>query len=126
MPRRPLYADRGKPFFARVKAMFTDPRTWSTLLYMVLKLPLGIIYFTFAIVGLSLSLSMAVAPIMKATLDVGMLNINGVAYAPPLWALPFTLVIGIVGLCLTLHMARGIGRMQGQLAKHFLVKTAQF
>ena len=126
MPRRPLYADRGKPFFARVKAMFTDPRTWSTLLYMMLKLPLGIIYFTFAIIGLSLSLSMTVAPIMKATLDVGMLNINGVAYAPPLWALPFTLVIGIVGLCLTLHMARGVGRLQGQLAKHFLVKTAQY
>jgi hypothetical protein len=29
-------------------------------------------------------------------------------------------------LCLTLHMARGIGRMQGALAKHFLVKTAQY
>ena len=126
MPRRPLYADRGKPFSARIKNMFTDPRTWSTLLYMVLKLPLGIIYFTFAIIGLSLSLSMTVAPIMKATLDIGMLNINGVAYAPPLWALPFTLAIGIVGLCLTLHMARGIGRLQGQLAKHFLVKTAQY
>ena len=126
MPRRPLYADRGKPFSARIKNMFTDPRTWSTLLYMVLKLPLGIVYFTFAIIGLSLSLSMTVAPIMKATLDIGMLNINGVAYAPPLWALPFTLAIGIVGLCLTLHMARGIGRLQGQLAKHFLVKTAQY
>src|SRR3569623_1076256 len=30
MPRRPLYADRGKPFGTRVKNMFTDPRTWST------------------------------------------------------------------------------------------------
>lgn len=126
MPRRPLYANRGKPFLQRIKQMFVDPRTWSTLLYMVLKLPLGIIYFVFAIVGLSLSLSLTVAPITKATLNIGILNINGVAYAPPLWALPFTVVIGIVLLCLTLHMARGIGQLQGQLAKHFLVKTAQY
>ena len=121
MPRRPLYADRDKPFSTRIKNMFIDPRTWSTLLYMVLKLPLGIIYFTAAIVGLSVSLSLTVAPITKAAWDI-----NGVAYAPPLWALPFTLVIGIFLLCLTLHMARGVGRMQGQLAKHFLVKTAQY
>lgn len=126
MPRRTLYANRGKPFTQRIKQMFVDPRTWSTLLYMGLKLPLGIMYFVFAIVGLSLSLALTVAPITKATLDIGMLNINGVAYAPPLWALPFTFVAGIVLLGLTLHMARGIGRMQGQLAKHFLVKTAQF
>jgi hypothetical protein len=126
MPRRPLYADRGKPFSERIKNMFVDPRTWSTLLYMMLKLPLGIIYFVFAIVGLSLSLSLTIAPITKATIGIGILNINGVAIAPPLWALPFTLVIGIVLLCLTLHMARGIGQLQGQLAKHFLVKTAQY
>jgi hypothetical protein len=126
MPRRPLYANRGKPFTQRIKQMFVDPRTWSTLLYMVLKLPLGIIYFVFAVVGLSLSLSLTVSPITKVLFNVGMLNIDGVAYAPPLWALPFTMVIGITFLCLTLHLARGIGQMQGQLAKHFLVKTAQF
>ena len=126
MPRRPLYANRGKPFTQRIKQMFVDPRTWSTLLYMMLKLPLGIIYFVFAVVGLSLSLSLTISPITKALFNVGMLNIDGVAYAPPLWALPFTMVIGITFLCLTLHLARGIGQMQGHLAKHFLVKTAQF
>jgi uncharacterized membrane protein len=126
MPRRPLYADRGKPFTARIKAMFVDPRTWSTLLYMVLKLPLGIIYFVFAVVGLSLSLGLALSPITKATFGIGIININDYAFAPPLWALPLTLPLGIALLCLTLHMARGIGQMQGQLAKHFLVKTAQY
>ena len=49
MPRRPLYADRGKTFSARVKSMFTDPRTWSTLLYMIVKLPLGVLYFSIAV-----------------------------------------------------------------------------
>jgi uncharacterized membrane protein len=126
MPRRPLYADRGKPFSARIKNMFVDPRTWSTLLYMVLKLPLGIIYFVLAVFGLSFSLTMALSPITKATFNIGIINYDDVVIAPPLWAEPFTLIIGVVLLCLTLHMARGVGRMQGQLAKHFLVKTAQY
>ena len=126
MPRRPLYADRGKPFSARIKAMFVDPRTWSTLLYMVMKLPLGIIYFVFAVIGLTVPLTLALSPVTKATMGIGIININDMAIAPPLWALPLTLPIGIALLCLTLHMARGIGQMQGQLAKHFLVKTAQY
>ena len=126
MPRRPLYADRGKPFTGRIKAMFVDPRTWSTLLYMVLKLPLGIIYFVFAIIGLSLSIALALSPITEATFGIGLVNIDDWSFAPPLWALPVTLPLGVALLCLTLHMARGVGRMQGQLAKHFLVKTAQY
>ena len=126
MPRRPLYADRGKPFTGRIKAMFVDPRTWSTLLYMVLKLPLGIIYFVFAIVGLSLSLGFALSPITEAIFGIGIVNVDDWSFAPPLWALPVTLPLGVALLCLTLHMARGVGRMQGQLAKHFLVKTAQY
>jgi uncharacterized membrane protein len=126
MPRRPLYADRGKPFGARITNMFTDPRTWSTLLYMVLKLPLGIIYFTLMVIGLSFSIALAISPLTKATIGIGLVNINDHAYAPPLWALPLTFPLGVALLCLTLHVARGIGRLQGQLAKHFLVKTAQY
>ncbi len=53
MPRRPVYAERGKPVMTRIKEMFTDPRTWSTLLYMLLMLPLGIVYFTMAVTGVT-------------------------------------------------------------------------
>jgi hypothetical protein len=126
MPRRPLYADRGKPFGARIKAMFVDPRTWSTLLYMIVKLPLGIIYFTFAVIGVTLPLALAVSPITKAIFGIGFINFDDMAIAPPLWALPLTLPLGIVLFCITLHMARGIGALQGALAKNFLVRTAQY
>jgi len=126
MPRRPLYADRGKPFTARIKAMFVDPRTWSTLLYMIIKLPLGIIYFVLAVIGLSIPVALAISPITKATIGIGLINVDDYSFGPPLWALPLTLPLGIAVLCLTLHMARGIGQLQGQLAKHFLVKTAQY
>jgi len=59
-------------------------------------------------------------------LGIGIINADDYVLAPPLWALPLTLPIGIALLCLTLHMARGIGQLQGQLAKHLLVKTAQY
>lgn len=126
MPRRPLYADRGKPLMARIKAMFVDPRTWSTLLYMVLKLPLGIIYFVFAIVGLSVSLALALSPIVNAMFGTGLITVDDYVFTPPLWGLLLIVPLGIALLALTLHMARGIGLLQGQLAKHLLVKTAQY
>ncbi|MGI8559929.1 MAG: DUF1700 domain-containing protein, partial [Luteimonas sp.] len=40
MPRRPLYTVRGRSWLQRIGDMFTDPRTWSTMLYMLLMLPL--------------------------------------------------------------------------------------
>ena len=35
MPRRPLYTDTSLPLLQRIGAMFTDPRTWATMLYFV-------------------------------------------------------------------------------------------
>jgi uncharacterized membrane protein len=121
MPRRPLYTEIGQPIRGRIKTFFTDPRSWSTLIYMLLMLPLGIVYFVLSIFSLSMVISLIFGPIIKAITGVGIININDVGYAPPLWAEPFTLVAGIVLLCGVLHMARGIGHLHGQLAKHMLV-----
>jgi uncharacterized membrane protein len=126
MPRRPLYADRGKPFMGRVKAMFTDPRTWSTLLYMIIRLPLGMLYFTLAVMGLAFSISIPLSPITYALFGIGLINVNTHHFAPPLWTEPLLIALGILMLSATLHLARGIGRMQGTMAKRFLVKTAQY
>jgi hypothetical protein len=43
-----------------------------------------------------------------------------------LWALPLCFIAGVVLLFLTLHLARGVGYLHGQLAKHMLVKTSQY
>src|SRR5690606_41783820 len=63
MPRRPLYREAGRPLLQRIGEMFTDPRSWSTLAYMLLMLPLGIFYFTIAITLLSISLAALLAPV---------------------------------------------------------------
>ena len=129
MPRRPLYVGRGQPLLTRIGAMFTDPRTWSTMLYMLLMLPLGILYFTVAVTGLSTSAGLIIGSIGSALQLTGVPllvgNFNGLVVTPPLWLLPLVLALGVVGLFLVLHLARFVAVLHGNLAKHLLVKTAQ-
>jgi len=127
MPRRPLYSARGRNWMQRIGDMFTDVRTWSTLFYMLLMLPLGIIYFTINVTLLSLSLSLIAAPLALFPglhLNVWMFGIDIPQQAP--YLLPLVSVTGVVLLFASLHLFRGIGRMHGGIAKHLLVKTAQY
>lgn len=135
MPRRPLYSGHGKPWLERIKDMFIDPRTWGTLLYFLLMLPLGIVYFTVAVTLLSVSITFVAAPFLVWFGDVTtntqlggwqLLNIDGDVIGTSMhgWELPFGLVAGVLLLFVTLHVARGVGRLHGQLAKHLLVKSA--
>ncbi|MDQ3206311.1 MAG: sensor domain-containing protein [Pseudomonadota bacterium] len=126
MPRRPLYSARGKPWLERITDMFTDPRTWGTLLYMVLMLPLGVVYFSVAVTLLSASLSFVFAPLALLpglNFNLWMFGIDIPSEAP--WLLPLMSVLGVLLAFVTLHIARGIGYLHGQLAKHLLVKSAQ-
>src|SRR5207342_3301139 len=102
MPRRPAYTNREQPLSARIAAMFSDPRTWSTLLYQLLMLPLGVIYFTLAVTALSLSLSIAALPVVQAIVGHGEIWFNGAEYFLPLWTTPITIVVGIALLLLTM------------------------
>ena len=128
MPRRPVYADTAKPLRARITDMFTDPRTWSTLLYMVLMLPLGIVYFTIAVAGVSLSLALMFAPVAMVLARYGLVDggfyLDGEVIVPPLILTPVAFLLGVVLLFSMLHLARAIGRLQGGLAKHLLVKSS--
>ena len=127
MPRRPLYVDREKSIWQRIGAMFTDPRTWSTLFYMVLMLPLGIIYFCIVTVGISLALGFIVAPFLHVFgFGDGIVMMDGseVLWSAPIWSMPLIFAAGVLLLFVMLHIARGIGHLHGQLAKHLLVKAA--
>lgn len=127
MPRRPPYTERDLPFWQRIKAMFTDPRSWSTLCYMVLMLPLGIAWFTLAVTGISLSVGLLAAPVAIALAELGVIG-GGIQYndtvLPPAIAIPLALVIGIMLPFAVLHLARGVARLQGAIAKQLLVKSA--
>lgn len=138
MPRRPLYSTRGKSWTARIGELFSDPRSWTTMLYMLLMLPLGVLYFTLVVTLISVSLASIVAPIAVA-LGFAEPNVDydGLVWLGPgtdaVWgtsfgwfSLPLVFVFGVALLFATLHLARGIGYLHGQFAKHLLVKTAQY
>jgi len=63
MPRRPVSPARDMSLMKRIGSMFTDVHTWTTLCYMWLMLPLGIVYFTLAVTLLSVSVALIGAPL---------------------------------------------------------------
>jgi hypothetical protein len=124
MPRRPPYSDRDKPLGQRIVAMFTDPRSWSSLFYMLMMLPLGIIYFTLLIVSTVIPVALMAAPVAQAIWHFPVAQIGDINFYAPAWTWPIEFALGFIGLFLMLHVARGIGRMHGSIAKSLLVKTA--
>jgi len=124
MPRRPVYPDRDTPFLKRVGEMLKDPRTWGTLVYFLLMLPLGVFYFTFVVVGFVVSIATFVAPIVVLLYHAGFVQIDGeVLQAPHPALLPLISILGLLLLTVTMHLARGIGYLHGQLAKTLLVQA---
>ena len=134
MPRRPPYPAQGGSLLQRIGAMFTDWRTWTTMFYMLLMLPLGIAYFTLTVTLLALSLAFFALPFaplagadgLQRLLGQGTLTVDwGFGPHVPGWG--ELVVLGVVGVLLffaTLHLVRGLGQLQGQLAKHLLVAGA--
>ncbi len=126
MPRRPAYVSREGGFLTRIKDILVDPRTWATLLYMLLMLPLGIIYFTIAVTALSTSLAFMFAPLAYLFDDASQIafTFNGIAVIDQPWVIIPMFIVGALGIFVTLHVARGIGKLHGMMAKHLLVKIA--
>jgi len=135
MPRRPPYTQRERPWRERIVAMLIDPRTWATLFYMILMLPLGIAYFIIVVVPLSVSLALIATPALKAVFS-SYVDASTCVGAPP-WVCDFSAwsiswpgvatwcVVGILLLIVALHIVRAIGHVHGALAKHLLVKSAR-
>ena len=128
MPRRPLYGSRGQPLLERIKELFIDPRTWATQLYFLLMLPLGIVYFTVVVVGLSVSASLIAVPVaLLLGIDAQFLadDLIIVGTVEP-WTWPLAVLSGVLLLFATMHVARVVGHLHAMLAKHMLVKSAQY
>jgi uncharacterized membrane protein len=130
MPRRPVYQGKALSFWARIGEMLKDPRTWTTIAYFLLRLPIGILYFVIAVAGLSVSLSFIALPIAVVLGQAGWFGMGGVevfSNAQPEWifntgfAIPILGVAGVLLLTSVMHLARGIGRLHAMFAKSMLV-----
>ena len=132
MPRRPVHPGPGAGWLTRIADMLKDVRTWTTLLYLLFMLPLGILYFTIAVTGLTLGLRLALAPVillagvlgwLPHTFSSDMIQVDNFSYGPQsfIGAL-FCMLLGIVIIALILHAARAIARGHARLAKTLLVE----
>jgi uncharacterized membrane protein len=122
MPRRPRYvALPGSTLWDRLKGWLSDYRTWTTMLYMLLMLPLGILYFTVMVTALSLSLATFAAPIVQWVANTPIIRINEWGYLIEPWGAPFFFAGGILGFFVSLWVAKGVGYLHGMFAKVMLV-----
>lgn len=121
MPRRPLFAQPGLKWFERLKALLTDKHTWLSMLYMVLQMPLGLVYFSLNIILIVFSLSFIAAPFIQLIWNYPIISLDTGRLFLPYWAMPLMAIGGFILLTLTMHMVRGIGWLHGRYAKWMLV-----
>ncbi|MDR3575633.1 MAG: sensor domain-containing protein [Anaerolineaceae bacterium] len=121
MPRRSIFVDKTKGFWARLKSLVASWLVWKTLLYMLLMLPLGIIYFTVFVTLISLGLGLVALPIVQLFIHVPLIMVDSIRYYVPLWGLPFWAVAGALVLLVSMHFAKLIGYIQGNFAKLMLM-----
>jgi len=127
MPRRPPAepaADDG--LLTKIKEAFTDARTWSSLFYMLLMLPLGVTYFVVAVVGLSVSLGVVGGSIFSLITGESHIQIQELPYLEHLLhTAPGLIVLAAIGILMffvVLHIARAIGWVHGKIAEGLLVR----
>jgi hypothetical protein len=121
MPRRPLFAQSGLKWLERLKALVTDKHTWLSMLYMVLQMPLGIIYFVLNVTLISVALGFIAAPFVQIFWHIPVISLNTGRIFLPYWGMVLLAVGGFVLLTASMHLARLIGWLHGRYAKWMLV-----
>ena len=122
MPRRPLFTKKQDGFWDRFKALVLDPRPWIAMVYMVLQMPLGILYFTVLVTMIAFGLSGVLVPVIQWGFDEPIIHFGHSYYYMPVWLVPLMVVVGVLWLLLTMHLAKLVGRLHGAFAKAMLVR----
>lgn len=122
MPRRPLFAGRHLGYWDRLKTLFTDKVTWTTLVYLLLQLPLGILYFTVFITMLAFGVAGILYPFAYGLFDVPLIQVDHRLFYPPVWLLPLIVLVGVLWILVTMHAGKWVGRLHGSYAKLLLVR----
>ncbi len=121
MPRRPMFARRGMKWLERLKALLVDRHTWFSLLYMVLQMPLGVLYFTLAVTFIAVALSLMAAPFLQELWHLPIIINGEQRIFLPAWGMILAEIGGFLVLTATMHMARGIGWLHARYAKWMLL-----
>lgn len=119
MPRRPQYKRSVTGWKAYFKSVITNGKNWSTVLYLLLQLPLATFYLLAIICPVILCLTVFFSPIIDPMLHF----IDPIRYEIDInwYWFPLAMPGGVIGLALILHLALYLGRFQAWLARSLLV-----
>ena len=122
MPRRPLFTRKDIGWWQKFKRIFVERQTWTAVLYMILQMPLGIIYFTVFITLISCAGWLIFKPVTELVWNIPSFIIGDYGYYTPIWLMPFAVIGGILLLFAIMHLAKYVGRLHGMMAKTMLVR----
>jgi signal transduction histidine kinase len=111
-----LPREAGLPLWARVKLWVRDPVTWKSFVFVVAKLPMGIVALA-ALAGPGfVSLVLVLAPLITVFVPIVFF---GWEIADPLEALPLV-PVGVLACVATLHLFNGLSWLYGLTARVML------
>jgi uncharacterized membrane protein len=129
MPRRPVHPGPPSSLWNRIAEMLKDARTWTTLVYLLLMLPLGIVYFTVAVTGLAMGGAFVMTPLAVLAEHLGWFGSGWGVHFGNTFLNDHTTTssvvlffLGVILLTTLMHLARGVARLHVRLAKALLVE----
>lgn len=121
MPKRQKFFNSSMRWGEKVKHLLLGADSWFFLLYFILMLPLGIIYFTITITLFSVSLALVASPFLGLVYGTEWIDFGTINYVLPYWTLPVAGIIGILLMKGTLHFIKNLGKQHGKIAKTMLI-----
>ncbi|MBC8505561.1 MAG: sensor domain-containing protein [Anaerolineales bacterium] len=121
MPRRSVFWKKDLSWMQRLKLQLLDKYTWLGLLYMLLQLVFGVLYFTVFVTLIAISLAFMAIPIVQLVFEYPTIQIASGQYFVPYTLLPVAVLLGFMLLTSSLHLARQLGKLHGRYAKFMLV-----
>jgi hypothetical protein len=122
MPRRPLFSRKDIGWWQKFKNLIASRHTWTALVYMIIQMPLGTIYFTVLVTLIGTSAWFITSPIWQLVIGLPLVTVYPYEYYLAAWAMPLVVIGGILLLTATMHLAKVTGKGHGYLAKALLVR----
>lgn len=78
-PSAPISAPDTRPWIVKFFGIYADPRAWGAFLYLIFSLGTGILFFTWAVTGFSLSVGLMVLIVGIPLALLFLLSVRGIA-----------------------------------------------
>ena len=112
-------------YWQKFRARLGNPATWTSMLYLIVKFPVGTFTFTATVTLLSVSVSFILAPLFYQISDpLEIILRNGRVFT--FWPVDamgeawLVTILGIVLLIISLHLINSMANWSGQLARAML------